>query len=143
MAMSFYSTVFEQTADQVWKTVHAFDDYQWADRHLSAVMEDGKAGDAVGGIRRVESDGQIIRQRLLAHSDLERFYTYEFCDPVPFPVRDYVATLRITPIVDRARAFVGWSATFDCAADDHDRWTTHFNEGFTRWLASLRAQLDG
>lgn len=36
-------------------------------------MEGGKAGDAVGGIRKVESDGQIIRRRLLAHSDVEHF----------------------------------------------------------------------
>lgn len=113
MANSYCSTVFEQTAEQVWNAVRAFDDYQWADRNLSAVMEDGKAGDAVGGIRRVETGGQTIRQRLLAHSDLERYYSYAFCDPIPFPVRDYVATLRITPIIDGARAFVEWSATFD------------------------------
>ncbi len=104
MAKSYYSTVFEQTADEVWNAVRAFDAYQWADRNLSAVMEDGKVGDAVGGIRRVESDGQTIRQRLLAHSDVERFYSYEFCDPAPLPVVDYMATLRITPVVDGARA---------------------------------------
>lgn len=56
-------------------------------------MEGGKAGDAVGGIRRVESDGQIIRHRLLAYSEVEHFYSCDFCDPVPVPVRGCMATL--------------------------------------------------
>lgn len=38
---------------------------------------------------------------------------------------------------DRDRDFVDWTATFDCVADEHDRWTTHFNDRFARWLGSL------
>lgn len=143
MAKSYYSTVFVQSADDVWRAVRSFDEYSWADRELSAVIEEDRSGDAVGGVRRVEANGGTLRQRLLAHSDLDRSYTYEFCDPAPFPVRDYVATLRVTPIVDGDRAFVEWSATFDCAAEDHDRWITQFEESFARWLGSLRARLEG
>jgi hypothetical protein len=36
-------------------------------------------------------------------------------------------------------AFVEWSATFDCADDERDRWVDYFErEGFARWLGSLR-----
>lgn len=62
---------------------------------------------------------------------------------MPFPIRDYVATIRITPIVDGDRAFVEWLATFDCAPDEHDRWTQHFTDSFAGWLGPLRAQLAG
>ncbi|WP_394828973.1 hypothetical protein [Pendulispora albinea] len=32
-----------------------------------------------------------------------------------------------------------WWATFDCRAEEYDHWVHHFeNEGFAKWLASLR-----
>jgi hypothetical protein len=106
-------------------------------------MEEGKAGDAVGGVRRVATPDQPIRQRLLAHSDLDRFYSYEFCDPVPLSVRDYRATLRVTPITEGDQAFVEWWATFDCAEDERDKWVEQFERnGFATWLGSLRSQLE-
>jgi hypothetical protein len=142
MPRAYYSTVFDEPADAVWRAIRAFDHYSWAGTGIEAVMEGGKAGDAVGGIRRVATPAQPIRQRLLAHSDADRFYSYEFCEPVPFPVQDYRATLRVTPVTDGDRAFVEWWATFECAADERDRWVEHFERtGFARWLASLRDHL--
>ena len=142
MPRAYYSTVFEQSADTVWRTIRSFDEYAWAGAGVDAEMEDGKSGDAVGGVRRVATPEQPIRQRLLAHSDVDRSYSYEFCDPVPFAVRDYRATLRVTPITDGDRAFVEWWATFDCAVDERDHWVKQFrDDGFAIWLGSLRRQL--
>jgi hypothetical protein len=54
-------------------------------------------------------------------------------------VQDYVATIRVTPIVADGAAFVEWWATFDCAAEDRDKWVRYFEqEGFAKWLAALR-----
>jgi DNA-binding transcriptional MerR regulator len=79
------------------------------------------------------------RQRLLAHSDLDRFYTYKFCEPFPYPIRNCVITLRVTPVVDGNRAFVEWSATFDCEATEYDHWTIYFaNEVWAKALESLK-----
>ena len=143
MAKSYYSTVFEQTADQVWAAIRDFGRYEWASGVSETYIEDGKAGDAVGSIRNFRVGNLRERQRLLAYSGLNRFYTFEFCDPVPIPVRNYQATLRVTPIIDGNRAFVEWWATFDCEASEVDHWTTWFaNEGFPKWLGSLRAQLE-
>ncbi|MGI8687176.1 MAG: SRPBCC family protein [Thermomicrobiales bacterium] len=140
MARPYYSTVFEQTADQVWYAIRAFGSYDWADGVSESAMEDGKADDAVGGIRSFHYGGERMRQRLLAHSDLDRCYTFDLCDPSP--MRNYQATLRVTPIVDGNRAFVEWWATFDCAADEYDQWMTFLEkEGFPKWLGSLRANL--
>ena len=143
MPRAYYSTVFDQPADTVWRTIRAFDHYSWAGTGIEAGMEDGKSGDAVGGIRRVANAGQPTRQRLLAHSDADRFYSYELCEPVPYPVQHYRATLRVTPVTEGDRAFVEWWATFDCAADERDHWVKHFeHRGFARWLASLRDHLE-
>ena len=138
MARSYYSIVLDHAADEVWAVVRPFDHYAWAGVESRTVIEDGKAGDQVGAVRRVELGDRVIRQRLLAHSDADRSYSYALCDPSPYPVRNYIATIRVVPVVASRQAFVEWWASFDCAADELERWTGHFrDEGFARWLAAL------
>lgn len=142
MAKSYFSTVFEQTADEIWSVVRDFGHYRWAGVVAETFVEEGKQGDAVGAVRNVRTPERSMRQRLVAHSDLERFYTYELCAPVALPVRNYQATLRVTPIVDGSRAFVEWWVTFDCAAEEEERWTSYFrDDGFAQWLRALRAYM--
>ena len=139
MARSYYSLVLDHSAEEVWAVIRRFDQYSWAGVPSRTVIEEGKAGDQVAAIRRVATGDKTIRQVLLAHSDLDRSYTYALCDPPPFPVRNYTATIRVVPVVESGKAFVEWWATFDCAAEDYERWTGHFrDEGFARWLAALR-----
>ncbi|GAA1670084.1 SRPBCC family protein [Fodinicola feengrottensis] len=142
MARAYFSTVMGKSADAVWSEIRSFDDYEWAGTVSETAMEDGRPGDAVGGVRRIVAADRQMRQRLLAHSDVDRSYTYEFCDPNPYPVRDYRATLRVTPVTDTGQAFVEWWATFDCAEHEIDKWTKHFEQtGFATWLGSLRTRL--
>jgi len=144
MARAYYSTVFEQTADQVWAVIRDFNNYTvYVDGGGESHIEEGKAGDADGAIRNVRLGDTTIRQRLLAHSDRDRFQTYAFCDPIPNSPRNYEATLRVTPIVDGDKAFVEWWATFDCPADEYDHWTAFYTNSFAKWLGSLRASLAG
>ena len=142
MARTYYSTVFDRSAAEVWAHIRDFGHYAWAGVPGETVIEGGKPGDAVGAVRNVDLGERHIRQRLVAHSDAERFYTYDFLDPVPFPIKDYRATLRVTPVTDGDRAFVEWSAIFDCAEDAREHWASHLaNEGFARWLGALRKSL--
>lgn len=139
MATAFYSVVLDHPADRVWAVIRPFDHYAWAGVEGETAIEDGKASEQVGAVRRVTSGGNVLRQRLLAHSDLERTYTYAFASPPPFPVSDYVATLRVTPVVDSGQSFVEWRATFDCVPEERERWIRHFEDnGFAQWLAALR-----
>lgn len=142
MATAYYSTVLEHSPADVWALIRDFANYAWAGVTGEAIIEDGRPGDAVGAVRSVRTGERHIRQRLLAHSDIERSYTYEFAGPIPFPVQNYRATLRVTPVVDGGRAFVDWWATFDCAPEELERWTRHFErEGFAVWLRALRQHL--
>jgi len=139
MARSYYSLVLEDSADAVWSVIRPFEHYAWAGVQSETVIEDGKRGDQVGAVRRVTVGARVLRQRLRAHSDLERSYSYEFAEAPPFPVCNYLATLRVTSVVETGGAFVEWWANFDCATDELDRWTTHFEQqGFAVWLAALR-----
>jgi phenylpropionate dioxygenase-like ring-hydroxylating dioxygenase large terminal subunit len=138
MAKSYYSVVLDHPADDVWAVIRPFDHYGWAGVAGETVIEEGKAGDQVGAVRRFTSETSIVRQVLLAHSDTDRSYSYKFCGTAPFPVRDYAATIRVVPVTADNRSFVEWWATFDCAPEDRDQWVKHFEQqGFARWLAAL------
>ncbi|WP_315838250.1 SRPBCC family protein [Bradyrhizobium prioriisuperbiae] len=139
MARSYYSTVLDHPADAVWAVIRPFDHYAWAGVESETVIEAGKRSDQVSAIRRVIAGDKVLRQILLAHSDIERSYTYAFYDPSALPVTNYIATIRVLPVVENDKAFVEWSATFDCPAGEVERWT-HFyeQEGFAKWLGALR-----
>lgn len=137
-----YSTVFEQTADQVWAVIRDFNSYPvWVASVTESHIEDGKPGDAVGCIRNFVEYDSRIRQRLLAHSDLDRFYTYESCEPLG-GITYYQGTGRVTPIVEGSRAFVEWSVQFDCPAEEQANCTKLLEEAMPQWLTSLRAALE-
>jgi hypothetical protein len=140
MAKAFYSIVLDHSADDVWEVIRLFDHYAWAGVESETTIEAGKAGDQVGAVRRIAIDDKTIRRQvLLAHSDCDRSYTYGLCDPPYLPLRNYAATIRVTPVTESNKAFVEWWATFDCAAEDHDRWVGFFEkDGFAKWLEALR-----
>jgi len=61
-------------------------------------------------------------------SDSERSMTYDF-QTWPFPVRDYCAILRVTPVTDGDASFVEWWATFSTAEADEATMTSTFANG--------------
>jgi Polyketide cyclase / dehydrase and lipid transport len=139
MAKAYYSTVFEQPAGEVWKIIRDFNNYPvWVHGEGTSEIEEGKSGDAVGAVRNVVYRERRIRQRLLAQSDIERFQTYEFAGPATLPVTDFAATLRVTPVVDGNRAFVEWSANFDCEPVCRAELTQTLARWFETWLESRR-----
>ena len=141
MARAYYSTVLPWSAPQVWGRIRDFGSYGWAAPDLHAVLEEGRPGDAVGSVRVVTTSSGTIRQRLLAHSDPERSYTYCFAGESSYPVQDYQATLRVTPVVDGDRAFVEWWATFDADGERRGRMVEQFQSSFAGWLGCLRDTL--
>lgn len=142
MAKAYYSTMFTQPADAVWSVIRDFNNYPiWVDGAGTSEIEDGRAGDAVGAVRHVVYKGVPRRQRLLALSDVERSQTYAFAGDIPLPVRNFEATIRVTPVVDGDRAFVEWWSTFDCAEEEHEARVAFFRDAFAGWLESLRRAL--
>ncbi len=143
MTTAYYSTIFDMPAATVWAAIRDFGNYRlWVDGVDESRIEDNRPGDAVGAVRFVRMGETVVRQRLLAHSDRERFYTYEFLEPYRFPMRDYAATIRVTSVTAGDRAFVEWWATFD-TAEDAEHWRGFFAQSFGGWLDSLRRHLSG
>jgi len=143
MAKSYYSTVFEQSAADVWRVIRDFNNYPiWVDGAGESAIEEGKTGDTVGAVRNVLYNGGRRRQKLLALSDVERAQTYAFEGAAPIPVWNFQATIRVTPIVDGDRAFIEWFATFDCDPEGQDERIVFFRDAFAGWLGSLRRHLE-
>ena len=150
MAKAYYSTILESDPNRVWALVRDFNSYpSYIDGVDQSVIEDDKPGDAVGAVRRFRYKGKWERQRLIAHSDTERTFTYAGLSPLSFPEKDsnspapitYQGTLRISPVVDGEGSFIEWSVTFDASPKDSERWLAFLVPSIAKWVASLRASL--
>lgn len=144
MTRSYFSVVVEHPAPAVWSVVRDFNSLAtWFDSAVSeSHIEDGLTGTTVGAVRSFQLGADRIRERLLALSDIKREYSYEFCDPPPFPVEDYVATLRVRPVSATDQSLVEWSVSFDCSVADRAQWSAFFAaEVFEPALNNLKEYL--
>lgn len=112
----YKSSVINAPADRIWSLVRDFNGLPgWHPRLAESQIEQGEPADKIGCVRNMKLEsGGTIREKLLALSDYEYFYTYSILES-PMGVENYVATLRLTPVTDGERTFGEWSASFDCA----------------------------
>ncbi|WP_027133394.1 SRPBCC family protein [Geminicoccus roseus] len=144
MPKAYASTVIDLPAERVWAIIRDFNALpSWAGHMVArSEIEDGLAADQVGCVRSFHThDGAHIRERLLALSDLERSYVYNF-EKTPFDVQNYQATLRVTPVTDSDRCLVEWWTTFDCSPADAASWIRTFaDDVFGGGLVNLKKHL--
>jgi hypothetical protein len=141
--------VLDRSAPEVWDIVRDFNSYPiWVNGVEDSHIEGDLPGTAVGGVRDFSMGGSRTRQRLLAHSDADRYFSYEGCNPFEIAVSGttrtllhYEGTLRITPIVEGDRAFAEWSSRYECPHEDAEYWTDWWAASLPVWLASLRDHL--
>ena len=141
MTTSYCSTVLQHPADRVWAVLRDFNGLAtWFSGAVSeSHIEDGLSGLTIGAVRSFQMGDSRIRERLRALSDIDRSYSYEFCEPAPFPVTGYLATVKVTPVSDAGHALVEWWADFDCAPDERGHWKGFFaGEVFAPALGGLR-----
>lgn len=145
MAKAYWSTVVDAPVGEVWAAVRDFDGLgTWnAEMVPTCEIEDGKSADQVGAVRNFTlANGAHLREKLLAHSDRERSYSYNF-QKHPFEgVENYVATIHVLPLTDTNQTFVEWWTTFDCAPDKIGYWEDFFaTQVFKGALEALKAHL--
>jgi len=143
MAYAYTSTVIDAPADEVWSVARDFNGLgTWNAGFIPhCEIEDGKAGDQVGAVRSFTLvDGAHLREQLLAHSDRDRSYSYNFLKHPFEGVENYVSTIHVLPVTDANQAFVEWSVTFDCEPDKLDHWQDFYaNQVFGPGLEALKA----
>ncbi len=116
----YRSMILDHHIDGVWQAVRDFDGVvNWNPGVVEATLEGG-APTATGTIRKLDvADGSVFRETLLAHSDIEHFYTYDILESA-LPVANYVSTHRFIPITHTSQTLGIWESRFDCADADAD-----------------------
>jgi uncharacterized protein YndB with AHSA1/START domain len=119
MARAYASIVLKAPVETVWRLVRDFNGLpSWAPPVATSKIENGLDADVVGCIRSFHMrNGDHVRERLLALDDANYSFTYNFEKPA-FPVKNYLATLRLYPVTHTNQTFAEWSASFDEAPDD-------------------------
>ena len=112
------SVIIEAPIANVWAAVRGFDQVvNWNPGVTAAQMETGTPT-SVGSIRHLDIvDGTVFRETLLAHSDLDHFYSYDIVEG-PLPCWNYISTHRFIPITDGDMTLGIWQGEFDCAPED-------------------------
>lgn len=140
MTLSYASAVIPASADRVWSIVRDFNGLPETHPGIaSSTIEGGAAPAEVGCVRALTlADGGQVRERLVALDDRDRSYTYEILTS-PFPIRSYVATIRVRPVTSGDESFVEWYAHFDADAADEAKLDETFSSGvFATGLGGLR-----
>jgi uncharacterized protein YndB with AHSA1/START domain len=119
MARAYASIVLKASIETVWSMVRNFNGLPaWAPAVARSKIEDGLDADVVGCVRSFRlHDGTHIRERLLALDDANYSFSYNFEKPA-FPVKNYLATLKLYPVTASDQTFAEWTATFDEASED-------------------------
>jgi uncharacterized protein YndB with AHSA1/START domain len=123
MARAYASTILKAPVATVWSLVRDFNALpKWAPAIARSKIEDGLDADVVGCVRSFHTkDGGHVRERLLMLDDANYAFTYNFEKPA-FPVKNYIATLRLYPVTETDQTFAEWEATFDEAPGDEGKY---------------------
>ena len=112
------SVIIDTPIDRVWQVVRRFDGVaDWNPGVTAALMESGSPTE-VGSVRKLDIvDGSVFRETLLAHSDLEYFYTYDIIES-PLDCSNYIACHRFIEITEGNKTLGIWEGEFDCDPND-------------------------
>ncbi|MFK0288075.1 SRPBCC family protein [Streptomyces sp. NPDC090499] len=137
MASVSVSRTMPAPADRVWRLVGGFGSLpDWLPSITSSNLEDGGRRRTLGN-----PEGETIVERLVAFNDEERQYSYAIVE-APFPVTDYLSTLRVHTVTsDPAASEVQWSGRFVPTDATEDEVVALFSGIYGDGLEALRTAL--
>ena len=122
MAKAYASAIIPAPIDKVWSLVRDFNGLPgWHPAIKTSEIEDGRSADSVGCIRSFHlQDGAHVREQLRSLDDVNHHLTYSFVKPA-FPVKNYLAFVRLTAVTATGQTFAEWGADFDEAPGDEGK----------------------
>lgn len=143
MARTYRSAVIHAPTEQVWATIRDFNGLpSWHPAIATSTIEAGRSFDSIGCVRNFTLiDGGHLREQLLALSDVDRTFTYSILVS-PMPVKDYVATFRLTPITVGNQTLAEWWADFSVTSGTDEAMSSHIGDNvFVAGFAALNQKL--
>ena len=123
MARAYASAIIKAPVETVWSLIRNFNGLpDWVPIIADSKIEGGLDPDVVGCVRSFHTkDGGHIRERLLTLDDANHTFAYNFEKPA-FPVKNYIATVRLMPVTHTDQTFAEWEAVFDEAPGDEGKY---------------------
>ena len=123
MARAYASAIIKAPIETAWRLIRDFNGLpNWLPSITESRIEGGLDADVVGCVRAFHlRDGTHVRERLLTLDDAHHTFSYNFEKPA-YPVRNYVATVRLMPVTHTGQTFAEWEARFDEAPGDEDKY---------------------
>jgi hypothetical protein len=143
MTKAFVSTVINCPIERVWRVVRDFNGLPaWMAGMKDSVIEDGKAPDAIGAVRKLSMVGSSdkLRERLEVLSDGDYLVTYSVLEG-PLPVKKVVTSLRLRPITDVYATLGEWSSEFETPPGKEAEGTEFLNRVFNAGFRQLKRHL--
>jgi len=136
MASASASIDIPASADQVWQLIGDFNSLpNWLPFIPKSELGEG------GKLRTLETaDGAVIVERLQAHDDAGKTYSYSI-EQAPFPVTDYLASILVEARGQGSR--VTWSGRFTPNGVSDDEAQALFTGIYQGGLEALRANFPG
>jgi len=109
----YISDVIDAPISKVWAIARDFNGL--AHYHpliLESSMEQNKASDSIGAIRYLRLETGFVREQLIMLDDSQHQFRYGIIES-SLPVKNYVATVRFTPVTEGERTFCEWFAFFE------------------------------
>lgn len=112
MATAYASAIIPAPIDKVWQLVRDFNGLPvWHPGIASSEIEDGRSADSVGCVRSFHlKDGAHVREQLVSLDDTHHRLSYNFVKPA-FPVTNYLAWIKLSPITSTGETFAEWGRT--------------------------------
>jgi len=136
MAQASATITLPVAADRVWQLIGGFDSLaDWLPYIPKSEVSEG------GRVRHLANpDGDTIIERLEAFDNSERSYTYSILQ-APFPVTNYLSTLRVVSIDGDRSSRVEWSGEFTPAGVSDEDASRLFEGIYRDGLKALEATL--
>ena len=144
MVHVFETITLNASPDDVWAFIGDFGMlHSWHPMVDSCQMRDNAPSDQVGNIRElVLANGAPVVETLTERSDDGRTYSYDFVE-VPFPITNYLSTIRVRRGDGDGRSVVEWEANFDTPAEAETELTGVIKGVYTSGFGALKEQFGG
>ena len=127
------------SAAKVWELIHDFGDLsKWA----AGIERCEVSGQGVGAVRTLEiPGGGSIKERLESFDDAARSFSYSMLEPIPLPLKNYLATVQISEDGPE-RCTIDWSGSFDPAGAPEEQTAKMIRGSYTGSIASIKKKLE-
>lgn len=132
---------FGVSAEIIWDLLRDFGGIlRWNPDTLESVVV---KGEGVGAVRTIGlPGGASLQEKLEAHDDSGRSFSYSFTGKPLLPVEDYLASMTVTPL-DESSCEVRWESTFGRGEMTEDQARSTIEGIYRSGLDALRNTVEG